>query len=76
MSCKCQDCGKPYKVDLNIPDKLWEQIKPKGKAEDAGLLCGACIMKRIEKISDYDAWYLSKISPTNQIDETNISNHI
>jgi hypothetical protein len=36
-----------------------EQIKPAGKTED-GLLCGECIMGRIEKISDYDYWYLRK----------------
>ena len=60
MSCKCQDCGKRYKVDLLIPDKLWERIKPKGKAEGAGLLCGSCIMAKIEAKSDYDAWCLVK----------------
>jgi len=63
MSCTCQGCGKQYKVDLVIPDELWEQIKPNGKPVGAGLLCGACIMNRIEKISDYDYWYLRKIPP-------------
>lgn len=28
MSCTCQDCGNQYKVDLVIPDELWEKIKP------------------------------------------------
>jgi len=65
MSCTCQGCGKQYKVDLVIPDELWEQIKPNGKSEGAGLLCGACIMSRIEEISDYDYWYLGKV-PSNQ----------
>jgi hypothetical protein len=60
MSCKCQECGKQYKVDLDIPDELWEKIQPKNKPKGAGLLCGSCIMKKIEEISDYDYWYLKK----------------
>jgi hypothetical protein len=58
--CICQSCGKKYSVDIIVPDKLWEQIKPKGKPEGAGLLCGKCIMDRIENIGKYDCYYLSK----------------
>lgn len=58
MSCICQNCGKSYKVDLIIPNELWEQIKPDGKSQGAGLLCSACIINRIEEISDYDCWFL------------------
>jgi hypothetical protein len=25
MSCKCQSCGKQYKIDLMIPDELWNR---------------------------------------------------
>ena len=57
MSCRCQDCGKQYKVDLNIPDELWKKITKK-----ENLLCGSCIMIRIEKINDYDYWFLVKYS--------------
>lgn len=60
MSCRCQECGKQYKVDLIVSDSVWEKIKPIGKSKDAGLLCGSCIMKKIEKISDYDCWFLVK----------------
>lgn len=60
MSCKCQGCGKQYRVDLVILDDLWEKIKPEGKLEGKGFLCGACIMSRIEEISDYDHWDLVK----------------
>ena len=60
MSCTCQDCGKQYTVDLVIPNELWEKIKPDGKPKNAGLLCGVCIMNRIEEISSYDYWVLSK----------------
>lgn len=60
MSCKCQECGKQYRVDLMVPDKLWNKIRPEDKPEGAGLLCGSCVMKKIEEISDYDYWFLVK----------------
>lgn len=60
MSCKCQKCGKQYKVDLLIPDDLWNRIKSVNKLKGAGLLCGSCIMNEIENISDYDYWFLSR----------------
>jgi len=53
--CTCQGCGRKYRVDLIIPDTLWEQIKPEGKPEGAGMLCGRCIMDRIESRGEYDA---------------------
>jgi len=59
MSCKCQICGKQYKVDLLIPAELWERIKPEGKPEDTGLMCGSCIMKRIEALDEYNALYVT-----------------
>lgn len=60
--CTCQKCGNKYKVDLIIPDALWEIISPK-KVEGfkgGGLLCGSCIMQKIEEISDFDAYRLEK----------------
>ena len=70
MSCTCQACGKQYTVDLVIPNEIWEQIKPNGKAPGAGMLCGSCIMARIEKMSDYDYWYLGKIPSNKQMQPT------
>lgn len=61
MSCLCQSCGDKYKVDIVIPDELWEKINPEGKAEGAGLLCGVCIFKRIENLDKYDAFNLTVI---------------
>lgn len=55
MSCKCQSCGEQYKVDLVVPDALWEEIKPEGKAVGAGMLCGRCIMDRVEGLDEYGA---------------------
>lgn len=59
--CVCQNCGKEYKIDLNISDELWEQIKPKGKTKGAGLLCGSCIMEKLEDILNYSAFDLVEI---------------
>lgn len=60
MSCKCQSCGEHYKVDLIVPDKVWNKIKPKNKPPDTGLLCGSCIMKRIESFDNYDYYHVTK----------------
>lgn len=58
MSCICTVCGIRYRVDLNIPDYLWERISQiRG---DSGLLCGLCIMKHIESMSEHDYWNLNK----------------
>ena len=62
MSCKCQRCGNQYKVDLIIDDELWNTyIKPKEKPEGSGMLCGSCIMQRIENLYEYNAFKLEKI---------------
>lgn len=55
MSYKCQACRRLYKIDLLIPDELWEKIKPNGKHSGAGLLCGGCIIERLERIKGYNA---------------------
>ncbi len=60
MSCTCQQCGRRYRVDLLVTDSVWERIKPPGKPEGAGLLCGACIMNKIESFGEYDAIYIMK----------------
>ncbi len=60
MSNKCQSCGYPYKLDLIIPDELWEKIKPDGKPRGAGLLCPLCIMERVEGLFEYFAFELKQ----------------
>ena len=60
MSCKCQECKKQYKVDIIVPDELWKRIKPEDKPERDGMLCGSCIMDRIEALNNYGAWVLKK----------------
>jgi hypothetical protein len=48
----CAACLKEYKIDVIIPDHLWEKISPKPIEgyKGGGLLCGSCIMEALEKI--------------------------
>ena len=55
MSCKCQQCGKQYRIDLDVPDHIWEKIKPSGGPIGGGLLCGSCIMNKLEAFGKYRA---------------------
>ena len=55
--CLCRDCGERYKVDLCLSDDLWQEIWHDNK----GLICGACIMKRIEKLDIYRTFSLNEI---------------
>ncbi len=61
MSCKCQECERQYKVDIIVPDELWKQIKPDGKLSGGGMLCGSCIMDRIEEQNSYGVWELIEL---------------
>lgn len=56
MSCKCHGCGCQYKLDLLVSDSLWEEIKPENAKEGAGLLCGKCIISRIESKFGYSSF--------------------
>lgn len=58
--CTCQSCGKTFRVDIIVPDYLWEKIKPEGKPKGGGLLCGSCIMERLESMG-FGAFRLSEI---------------
>lgn len=53
MSCTCHSCGSKYKVDLIVPDDVWETIKPELSDVGAGLLCPTCITDRIENHYGY-----------------------
>lgn len=61
MSCKCQECDNDYKMDVLVPQKIWEQIKPNGKVDDAGLLCGSCICGKMEALLGYSAFELREV---------------
>jgi hypothetical protein len=60
MGCVCTKCGKEYTVDISISDDVWKLIKPIESEEGSGLLCGECIMTRIENASDYAHYVLSE----------------
>jgi len=51
--CLCQNCNEYYKVDLLISDEIWEKIRPDNKPKEGGLLCGSCIMKKLEAQNEY-----------------------
>ena len=57
MSCKCQKCGKKYKMDLMISNKLWIEINPL-KNKSSGLLCPTCIITKLEKTLGYSSFIL------------------
>ena len=60
--CLCQGCGKRYKVDFLIPDKWWIRIRPADKPEEGGLLCGHCIIDRLERMG-YGAFHVAALPP-------------
>ncbi len=60
MTCKCEACQADYRVDVLVPNDLWERIKPFGKPQGGGLLCGPCIMGNIEALDEYAAFHLVK----------------
>jgi hypothetical protein len=57
----CQRCGCGIVVDLIIPDELWEVIKPKLRLSGSGVLCGKCIMEKIDGIGEYAVYKLLKV---------------
>ena len=56
--CRCQECGFRYKVDLLVPNYIWERIKPMDKDQGAGLLCGPCIARAIERMGVFGCYQL------------------
>jgi len=62
-ACTCHVCGRTYKVDLLVSDSLWAQIRPdKQRPPEAGLLCGRCIMDRVEALGWYGAYNLEPVT--------------
>ena len=47
----CYDCELEYGgdgwIEAIIPDKIWNKIRPEGNAENCGILCITCIVKRL-----------------------------
>jgi len=59
--CLCQSCGERYKVDLMIPDKLWDAIYPDKNGGE--LLCGVCIMKKVEMLDNFGCIFFMRDHP-------------
>lgn len=59
----CQKCKKFYKLNISLPDFLWEQVTGTNNYE---YLCGKCIIEKLEEIAmedmeklyNYDHWFL------------------
>lgn len=47
----CYDCGLMYGgdawIEMVIPDKVWNKIKPKECDDGCGILCATCIVRRL-----------------------------
>jgi hypothetical protein len=54
----CQGCGRRFKVEVNISMELWLKIRPLKKDGGSGLLCGECIMRRIEAFGEFASYKL------------------
>ena len=58
--CTCHVCGRRYRVDVLVPDEMWAEIRPEHAASaDGGLLCGPCILERIEARGRFAAFNLA-----------------
>lgn len=57
----CESCGTDYLVNLRVPDCVWEKIKPEDHPPGEGLLCGGCIMDRIESLLGKSTWVLTQL---------------
>jgi len=53
FGCLCQDCGRRYRVDFNVPNDVWARI-----AQPPNLLCGICIAERIEGLGEFNSYDL------------------
>lgn len=55
---KCEECGRQYRTDLIIPDVIWERIC----SSEVGLICGSCIMRRIEDLHEFELLVVSEVA--------------
>jgi hypothetical protein len=63
----CQGCGKEFRIDIMVPDELWDRLKPPERKDGSGMLCGSCILTRMEGLAGADMWQLTKPLPTVRI---------
>lgn len=58
--CTCHGCGQTFRVDIMVPDDIWDRIRPPHKPAGAGLLCPTCIVQRIEATEDFAAFEMCR----------------
>jgi hypothetical protein len=49
IGCRCTRCLSLYRVDILIPDNLWETILELWDLDGHPLLCGECIIESLER---------------------------
>lgn len=52
--CTCHQCQSTYKVDMVLPDDMWNRIA----RYDGEMLCGRCICARLETLDEFGAYQL------------------
>lgn len=59
MACRCHECRSRYKIDIIVPDDMWEKIKPDGakKKKGGGMLCPVCIAHKIHTVVQSEVGY-------------------
>lgn len=58
--CQCQRCHQRYRMDLMVPDALWQQIQPTASGA-GGLLCPTCIVQAVEQHLGFSAFQLTPL---------------
>jgi hypothetical protein len=61
LGYKCSQCKELYTVDLFVPVDVWERIRPERSIDGGGLLCGSCIMKRMEAVHGFETWKIARV---------------
>lgn len=59
--CTCHLCRLVYRVDVLVPDDVWQKIKPDDKPDGAGLICGPCILRLLEARGEFGAFRLVSV---------------
>ena len=73
--CTCDGCGHLYTVDLLVPDDVWNKVCTNLPRGESSMLCGSCLMARLERVSGFAAWKLVDVdaefvTPNSVLDRT------
>lgn len=59
--CRCGGCGERYRVDIILSDDLWRKLQEALPAGPINLLCGSCIIERLERFGEFAAFKLEPL---------------